>query len=189
MSIDLREFNGIARRNRWELTVFLSVTLLCGLLLGTVLPGRGAIAAKIGKDSATPLAIPDPVHLSSAFASIVQSAEPAVVNISTTQTHRTVRRPRRPRGFGDPFDGFWDRFFDFPDSGPTAERSLGSGVIVDKKGYILTNNHVVDGATKIQVQLNGDTTHYTAKVVGTDEETDLAVLKIDTNRDLSVVEL
>src|SRR5438552_16385572 len=189
MSIDLRVFSGVARRNRWELTVLLSVTLLCGLLIGTVLPGPGAIAAKIGKDAATPLAIPDPVHLSSAFASIVQSVEPAVVNISTTQVHTTVRRPRRPRGFGDPFDDFWNRFFDFPDNGPTAERSLGSGVIVDKKGYILTNNHVVDGATKIQVQLNGDTTHYTAKVVGTDEETDLAVLKIDTNRDLAVAKL
>src|SRR5437762_11296766 len=189
MSIDLREFSGVARRNRWEFAVLLPVTLLCGLLIGTVLPGRGAIAAKIGKDSATPLAVPDPVHLSSAFASIVENVEPAVVNISTTQVHKTVRRPRRPRGFADPFDDFWNRFFDFPDSGPTAERSLGSGVIVDKKGYILTNNHVVDGAAKIQVQLNGETTHYSAKVVGTDEETDLAVLKVDTNRDLAVAKL
>jgi len=185
MRIDFREFSGVARQNRWEFAVLLSVTLLCGLLIGTVLPGRGAIAAKIDKDSAALLAIPDPIHLSSAFASIVQSAEPTVVNISTTQVHKTGRRPRRPRGFDD----FWNRFFDFPESGPTAERSLGSGVVVDKKGYILTNNHVVDGATKIQVQLNGDTAHYTAKVVGTDEETDLAVLKIDANRDLSVAKL
>jgi len=189
MRIDFREFSGVARRNRWEFAVLLSVTLLCGLLIGTVLPGRGAIAAKIDKDSATLLAIPDPIHLSSAFASIVQSVEPAVVNISTTQVHKTSRRPRRPRGFDDSFDDFWNRFFDFPERGPTAERSLGSGVVVDKKGYILTNNHVVDGATKIQVQLNGDTAHYTAKVVGTDEETDLAVLKIDANRDLSVAKL
>jgi len=189
MRIDLREFSGVARRNRCEFAVLLSVTLLCGLLIGTVLPGRGAIAAKIDKDSATPLAIPDPIHVSSAFASIVQSVEPAVVNISTTQVHKTSRRPRRPRAFDDPFGDFWNRFFDFPESGPTAERSLGSGVVVDKKGYVLTNNHVVDGATKIQVQLNGDTAHYTAKVVGTDEETDLAVLKIDANRDLSVAKL
>src|SRR5216117_2857778 len=189
MRIDFREFSGVARRNRWEFAVLLSVTLLCGLLIGTVLPGRGAIAAKIDKDSAILLAIPDPIHLSSAFASIVQSVEPAVVNISTTQVHKTSRRPRRPRGFDDSFDDFWNRFFDFPERGPTAERSLGSGVVVDKKGYILTNNHVVDGATKIQVQLNGDTMHYTAKVVGTDEETDLAVLKIDTNRDLAVAKL
>src|SRR5437762_12864320 len=166
MSIDLREFSGVARRNRWEFAVLLPVTLLCGLLIGTVLPGRGAIAAKIGKDSATPLAIPDPVHLSSAFASIVQSVEPAVVNISTTQVHKASRRPRNPRGYEDPFDDFWNRFFDFPDNGASAERILGSGVIVDKKGYILTNNHVVDEATKVQVQLNGDATRYTAKVVG-----------------------
>ena len=189
MKIDLREFSGIARRNRWEFSLSLLVALLCGLLIGTVLPGRGAALAKIGKDTPTPLAIPDPVHLSSAFASIVQSVEPAVVNISTTQVHKASRRPRRPRGFDDPFDDFWNRFFDFPSNGPTAERSLGSGVVVDKKGYILTNNHVVDGATKIQVQLNGDTTRYTAKVVGTDEETDLAVLKIDANHDLPMAKL
>ena len=76
-----------------------------------------------------------------------------------------------------PFQDFFNRFFDFPDQGPTAERSLGSGVIVDKKGFILTNNHVVDQATKIQVAFDGDPTLYTAKVIGTDEETDLAVIK------------
>ena len=53
---------------------------------------------------------------------------------------------------------FFDKFFDGQKEGPAqAERSLGSGVIVDKRGYILTNNHVVDQATKIQVQLNGET--------------------------------
>src|SRR5579859_1085549 len=189
MKINLREFSGLAQRNRGELTALLLVTLLCGLLLGTVLPGHGAASAILGKDNPAPLAIPSPVHLSSEFASIVQSVEPAVVNISTTQIHKATRKPRRPRGFDDPFDDFWNRFFDFPGNGASAERSLGSGVIVDKKGYILTNNHVVDGATKIQVQLNGDATRYTAKLVGTDEETDLAVLKIETNRDLAAAKL
>ena len=189
MGINLREFSGTARRKGWEIAALLFVTLLCGLLIGTVLPGHGAALAIIGKNSPTPLAIPDPVHLSSAFASIVQSVEPAVVNISTTQVHKASRRPRNQRGYEDPFGDFWNRFFDSPDNGPSAERSLGSGVIVDKKGYILTNNHVVDGATKIQVQLNGDATRYTAKVVGTDEETDVAVLKIETNRDLAVAKL
>ena len=73
--------------------------------------------------------------------------------------------------------------------GPMAEHSLGSGVIVDKKGYILTNDHVVHGATKIQVQLEGESTKHTAKVVGTDHETDLAVLKIHADRDLPVAKL
>ena len=58
-------------------------------------------------------------------------------------------------------------------------------MIVDKKGYILTNNHVVDQATKIQVMLNGEQTPYTAKVVGIDEETDLAILKIEVGHDLA----
>ena len=189
MGINFRGFSGTPRRNGWEVAALLFVTLLCGLLIGTVLPGHGKALAIIGKDNPTPLGIPDPIHLSSVFASIVQSVEPAVVNISTTQVHKAGRRPRNPRGYEGPFDDFWNRFFDFPDNGASAERSLGSGVIVDKKGYILTNNHVVDGATKVQVQLNGDATRYTAKVVGTDEETDLAVLKIEVNRDLAVAKL
>ncbi len=88
-----------------------------------------------------------------------------------------------------PFQDFFNKFFDFPDQGPTAERSLGSGVIVDKKGFILTNHHVVDQATKIQVVFNGDTTPYTAKVVGIDEETDLAVIKVDVGHDLPYAKL
>jgi len=85
---------------------------------------------------------------------------------------------------------FLDRFYDgHQDSAPAAERSLGSGVIVDRKGFILTNNHVVDQATKIQVQLNGETTKYNAKVVGVDEETDLAVIKIEPGKDLPVAKL
>src|SRR5260370_41155119 len=85
------------------------------------------------------------------------------------------------------FDGFCDGRKEGP---PQAERSLGSGVIVDKRGYILTNNHVVEQATKIQVQLDGNSqTKYTAKVVGVDEDTDLAVIKIDASKDLPTAKL
>jgi serine protease Do len=189
MRFGMQDLRGLARESRWQFGLAVFVALLCGLVIGTVLPGHGAISKAVGKDTPAPLAIPDPIHLSSTFASIVQNVEPAVVNISTTQVHRTTKRPRVPRGFEDPFDDFWNRFFDFPDTGPAAEHSLGSGVIVDKKGYILTNNHVVNGATKIQVQLSGDSTKYTAKVVGTDEETDVAVLRIEANHDLPVAKL
>lgn len=189
MRFGMHGLRGLARESRWQFGLAVFVALLCGLVIGTVLPGHGAISKAVGKDTPAPLAIPDPIHLSSTFASIVQNVEPAVVNISTTQVHRTTNRPRVPRGFEDPLGDFWNRFFDFPDAGPTAEHSLGSGVIVDKKGYILTNNHVVNGATKIQVQLSGDSTKYTAKVVGTDEETDVAVLRIEANHDLPVAKL
>jgi len=190
MKIDLRGLRDVAKGHRWDLVVLIVVTLACGFLVGTLLPGRGAIARAVGHGLATPLAVPDPIHLSGAFASMVQAVEPAVVNISTTQVHRARQRPRLPRGFEEgPFRDFWNHFFDSPNAGPMAEHSLGSGVMVDKKGYILTNDHVVNGATRIQVQLHGESTKYTAKVVGTDDETDLAVLKINADRDLPVAKL
>jgi serine protease Do len=189
MRLGMQGLRGLARESRWQFGLVVFVALLCGLVIGTVLPGHGAISKAGGKDTPAPLAIPDPIHLSSAFSLVVQNVEPAVVNISTTQVHRTTNRPRVPRGFEDPLGDFWNRFFDFPDTGPTAEHSLGSGVIVDKKGYILTNNHVVNGATKIQVQIGGDSTKYTAKIVGVDEETDVAVLRIEANHDLPVAKL
>ena len=192
MKIDIREVSETSRQNRWQILLLLLVTLICGLLIGMVVPSHGGAVETTDMQTGKALVIPDPVHLPGGFASIVQSVEPAVVNISTTQLRKPVRTPGPfPGEFQDPFDNFWNRFFDFPGNGPgpTAERSLGSGVIVDKKGYILTNNHVVHGATKIQVQLSGDANRYTAKMVGADEETDLAVLKINTNRDLPEVEL
>src|SRR5260370_40155473 len=87
----------------------------------------------------------------------------------------------------DFFAGFFAGRQDGP---PQAEKSLLSGVIVDKRGYILTNNHVGEQATKIQVQLDGNNqTKYTAKVIGVDEDTDLEVIKIEANKDLPTAKL
>ena len=196
MVMQLREFAAWARNRKLLATVLTTVTLAIGMLIGTMISGHvGASHPAIG--GGTPLAIPDPVQMSSAFSKIVNQVAPAVVNISTTQV---IERRGRNRGRSrdelgpqddqdQPFQDFFNRFFDFPDQGPTAERSLGSGVIVDKRGFILTNNHVVDQATKIQVALNGEQTPYTAKVVGTDEETDLAVVKIEVGHDLPYAKL
>ncbi len=189
MGIQLRELMHWARHRKVMATLLVALTLAFGILIGTVISGRVAATKGLVTSGATPLAIPDPVQMSSAFASIVNKVEPAVVNISTTQVIERKRGARRPRGQEDPFQDFFDRFFDSPDQGPTAERSLGSGVIVDKKGYILTNNHVVEQATKIQVQFNSESTRYTAKVIGTDEETDLAVIKIEASRELPTAKL
>src|SRR5574337_1038472 len=191
MGMQLRELLTWARSRKILATLLVATTLGIGILIGTVISGR--VGATKGQGAlghgATPLAIPDPVQMGSSFATIVNKVEPAVVNINTTQVIERKRGPRRPRGQMDPFQDFFDRFFDFPDQGPAAERSLGSGVIVDKKGYILTNNHVIEQATKIQVQLAGDPKKYTAKVVGSDEETDLAVIKIEASRDLPTATL
>ncbi|HXT26045.1 MAG TPA: Do family serine endopeptidase [Candidatus Eisenbacteria bacterium] len=191
------------RREKAVAGLFVALTLVVGILIGTIVSGHTSAMKSLtfaGK-GATPLPIPDAIPSSNSFASIVNRVEPAVVNISTTQVlekRQSLNKKRRqvpnPNGDqDDPMQDFFDRFFDGrnggPEAPPAAERSLGSGVIVDRKGFILTNNHVVEQATKIQVQLNGETAKYTAKVVGVDEETDLAVLKIETNKELPVAKL
>ncbi|VTU19983.1 Periplasmic pH-dependent serine endoprotease DegQ precursor [Variovorax sp. PBL-H6] len=99
-----------------------------------------------------------------------KKASPAVVSINTSKAAR-----RSPRS-----DDPWFRFF-FGDQGDQPQIGLGSGVIVSTDGYILTNNHVVEGADEIDVTLN-DSRHARGKVIGTDPDTDLAVLKIELDK-------
>src|SRR5205823_11209813 len=117
---------------------------------------------------------------------------------STIKTQR--RRRGNPGGEDEnPFDDFFDRFFGGPGGqggqggggGSLRERSLGSGVIVDPKGFILTNRHVVEKADRIRVKLQDDpgSVLHDAKVVGTDQETDLAVIKIDVDKSLPSAKL
>jgi serine protease Do len=195
MSEQVKELFNWTKRRKILAAVFVSFTLVVGILIGSVVSGRVSAVKNTGAlgASATMLAVPDPVPSSSTFSAIVNRVEPAVVNIATTQVlERRQAKQRRSQPFdqNDPMQDFFDKFFDGQKDGPPqAERSLGSGVIVDKRGYILTNNHVVEQATKIQVQLNGETSRYTAKVVGVDEDTDLAVIKIDAARELPTAKL
>jgi serine protease Do len=113
------------------------------------------------------------------FAPVVKSVVPAVVNISSSKVVRT------PNQFsGGQMDPFFRQFFGEEGEGrfniprERREQSLGSGVIISPEGYILTNNHVVDGATNVKVMLS-DKREFKAAVVGTDPKTDIAVLKID----------
>ncbi|MDM0011430.1 trypsin-like peptidase domain-containing protein [Variovorax sp. J22P168] len=99
-----------------------------------------------------------------------KKASPAVVSINTSKAAQRTPRSNDP----------WFRFF-FGDQGDQPQVGLGSGVIVSSEGYILTNNHVVEGADEIDVTLN-DSRHARGKVIGTDPETDLAVLKIELDK-------
>jgi len=190
MGEQVRELFNWARPGKILAAVFVAFTLTVGILIGSVVSGRVSAMKSLGfpGTTATALAVPDPIPASNSFAAIVNRVEPAVVNIATTQVleRKPSSRKRRTQPNDqqdDPMQDFFDRFFDGRRDGPPqAERSLGSGVIVDKRGYILTNNHVVDQATKIQVQLNGDTTRYTAKVVGVDKEPIWRLLKLMPTR-------
>jgi serine protease Do len=128
--------------------------------------------------------------LQDAFVQVAQSVKPAVVNVSTTQRPRPRegrRTPQVPPQLRDFFgEDFFERFFGEP---PQRERtSLGSGVIVDKRGYILTNNHVIEQADEIEVRLS-DKRKFSATIVGKDPKTDLAVIKIDAPGVLPVATL
>ena len=127
------------------------------------------------------------------FVDIAKTTMPAVVNISTTQ--KVSRRPRRrqpmpgpnPFGGGDPFEEFFRRFFgDRPP--PRQQRSLGSGFIISKDGYIVTNQHVIGDAEKITVRLS-DEHELEAEVIGSDDKTDIALIKIDSKEPLPEISL
>ncbi len=125
------------------------------------------------------------------FADLVEELAPAVVNISTTQ--RVDRDERGRRGGRDmPFEEFFREFFDRGAPGgrsprrPREVNSLGSGFVVDPRGYIVTNNHVVGDATDIQVNFASGL-NLPAEIVGKDEATDLAVIKVEHDKPLPVV--
>lgn len=125
------------------------------------------------------------------FSNLAESAGPAVVNIRTVKTIKGGGRVFRhfkkgPFGDDDPMKDFFDRFFDEDQKRDFKQRSLGSGFIIDKDGYIVTNNHVIDNADKIVVILN-DEKEFEAQIVGRDKNTDLALIKIESNHNLPVL--
>ena len=185
----------------WAYTLSILATLTLGILIGTVI-SQGVKGKEGQKAEATPLTLPSPTQLSNTFSQIAKQLEPSVVNINTESTIKNV--PRRHSGGGgqDDEDGgglddFFNHFFGGPGGqfgqgeGPIRERSLGSGVIVDPKGYIITNRHVVEKADRIRVRFEDDPpgVQHDAKVVGTDQETDLAVIKVDVDRQLPAAKL
>ncbi len=132
------------------------------------------------------------------FADLAENSGEAVVNISTiTLVERPDIRqffrglPERRHPFEEFFDQF-ERFFGEPERErpPQEQRSLGSGFIISEDGFIVTNNHVISGADQIQVtfQIEGRDESFDAEVIGTDPETDLAILKIETDIKLPTLE-
>jgi len=155
--------------------------------MGWLTEGQAAPAAKavaLGSDEEIPEAILQLQNTSKAFVAIAKKVIPTVVAIQTKTKVEYRKVPERQHTPFDDFfgDDFWRRFFPYPD-GP--RKGLGSGVIVSKEGYILTNNHVIQGADKIRVSLS-DGRKFDAEVIGKDKLTDLAVIKID-GKDLSAI--
>ena len=172
------------QRFRWRLRGIALATVL-----GLVAVGFGVVRLRgemqtANQPASLKLADPSEGPSKASFAPIVKKVLPEVVNISSSKVVKT------PTGFsgqmpqGMPMDPFFRQFFgdnpgrQFNTPQVDRERSLGSGVIVSPEGYILTNNHVVAGATEVLVTTS-DKHEYKARIVGTDPKTDIAVLKVD----------
>jgi serine protease Do len=190
------------KTRRWVYSFSIVATLVVGILIGTIVSyGVKGKEGQKGSD-ATPLSVPAPQQLSNAFSQIAKQLGPSVVNINTESTIKTQRRRRgaqtpddQDNGGGNDMDDFFNHFFGGQGGsggdGAIRERSLGSGVIVDGKGFIVTNRHVVEKADRIRVRLQDDPpgVQHDAKVIGEDPETDLAVIKIELDRAVPAAKL
>ncbi|MBA3010069.1 MAG: DegQ family serine endoprotease [Proteobacteria bacterium] len=126
------------------------------------------------------------------FSSLAKEASPAVINIRTVKTIQGGGPVFRhffngPNQENDPRNEFYNRFYNGGPQREFKQPSLGSGFIIDKKGYIVTNNHVVDNADEIRVTMN-DGKEFEARILGRDPKTDLALIKIETETDLPTIE-
>jgi len=122
------------------------------------------------------------------FSDLAERVKPAVVNISTTKTFKGRGRQAMPFGQSPFGDDFFDRFFGDMPRREFKQKSLGSGFIISNDGYIFTNNHVVEQADKIIVKTT-DGKEYEAKIIGTDPNTDIALIKIKAENSLPVAEI
>jgi serine protease Do len=212
------------RGHRLATTFVLLATLSAGILIGSVVTHgvSGKEQQAVDSSDARPLSIPDPVTLSNGFSKIAKEVGPAVVNINTEETAKPLSSKKglrrghpaipqqNPDGDGSDdnsqqgdMQDFFNRFFggqngqggDDDGSDGGSRRALGSGFIVDSRGYIITNNHVVDKADKIYVKLSTDPdggpgdNGRPAHVVGVDKDTDIAVIKIDAKEPLPTIKL
>ncbi len=169
---------------RWAATVVLLAALVGGGLLassvknwtGHAVVGAAPVTVPMAKD-ALPISLG---AFTNGFSSVLKPALPAVVNIHTS---KVVKQKQGMNPFGnDPMfrQFFGDQFGPQGKAQPQREQSLGSGVILTPDGTIVTNNHVIDGASDIRVQLS-DKREFQAKLVGTDPKTDVAILKINAS--------
>jgi len=158
------------------------------VLTGVLAAALGSVATyKFAGDSAAPVYVhaQDKQYVALTFAPLVKKALPAVVNVESIVRSTQTRSSRRqlPQGLPPGLEDFFGQFgggggqFGDPQE-PKRGGGIGSGVIVTKDGYILTNNHVVEGATQVKISTN-DRREFDAKVVGTDPHSDIAVLKIN----------
>jgi serine protease Do len=188
--VKIREIRNI----RWVSTIGLLVVFLAGGMAGSAVTAKTG-RTPFGAGSTIPMWITasspvqnGQVSFANGFSAVAAKDIPSVVNIASTKVVRSQEGQQLMPFFSDPFfRQFFGDHFAPQQQMPREERehSLGSGVIVSSDGYILTNNHVVEGASEIKVT-TADKHEYKARVIGTDPRTDIAVLKVEA-KDLPAI--
>src|ERR1700685_1488561 len=202
----MRWFKVMRQQKLLSLSLLL-VTLSIGIVIGTLInTGVHAARGQVAAPDASPLVVPNAVQLGNEFTKLAKKLEPSVVYITADFTPKVTENPHGQgheeqegngdgKGNDDGLDLF-KKFFRNNPSGPELpqrafkQEQSGTGFVVDKNGYIITNHHVIAKVDHIKVKLHGDdTTEYRARVVGIDPETDLAVIKIDPRSPLVPVNI
>ena len=205
----MRWFKVMRQQKLLSLSLLL-VTLAIGIVIGTLVnTGVHAARGQTAAPDASPLVVPNAVQLGNEFTKLAKKLEPSVVYITADYTPKVTENPHgrggqeeeaQPgegddKGNGDGLDLFKRFFRNGPSGGDLPQKAFkqeqsGTGFVVDKNGYIITNHHVIAKVDHIKVKLHGDdTTEYRARVVGIDPETDLAVIKIDPRSPLVPVNI
>ncbi len=183
------------KNKKWTLPLITGVAVL-SFLIGILVSSSLKTSSSLHAFDSAPAGISRPADTgeSQSFAALAEKLMPVTVNISTTKIIKGRQGPFMQPFRDDPFreffgDDFSRRFF----GGRVPQReqkltSLGSGFIIDREGYIITNNHVIEGADEIKVRLS-DKEEYDAKIIGRDDKTDIALIKIEPDKDLPVAVL
>jgi len=154
---------------------FVLVWALCCMIIGLSIIAPVAPVAKAGQV---------PLDALPSFSQLVKNASPSVVYISTVKTMKSGGQMPMPFGQNDQFRDFFDRYFRDRIPKDYKQNSLGTGFIINKDGYIITNNHVVEKADEIKVTFT-DKREFEAEIIGRDAKTDLALIRIKSDQDLT----
>jgi len=193
------------RQQKFLSTTLLLITLSVGIVIGTLVnTGVNAAHGQQVAPDATPLVIPQAQPMGNEFTKLAKKMEPSVVNITADympkqeQARANPHTQRDQDEDGDDSNGmdlfkkFFGRGAPGQEGPPMKREQSGTGFLVDKNGYIITNQHVVSDAQgnpvdHILVKLHGDSTEYRARLIGSDRESDIAVIKIDSKRPVTPV--
>ena len=166
-----------------QILILMALVLLSGIVLGSHYSTREALADNVYHEgNRAGRAYIDP-EFNRSMVDMAEMAIPTVVSIATEQNFKFGRR-----GGEVPMDNFFDYFFRMPQGQEFKRKGVGSGFIINAEGYILTNNHVVEGADEITVELS-EHENFPARVIGRDARTDIALIKVDSPKPLPFLKL